>query len=106
MNYLFNSDFGLSQLRLIAKGTTSVAAIYYKELKSLIYALPTPKEQVEISSFLDSESEKIGYLIEKSESAIELMQERRTALISATVTGKIDVRNWQAPNSESKAISA
>lgn len=106
MNYLFNSDFGLSQLRLIAKGTTSVAAIYYKELKSLIYALPTPKEQVEISSFLDSESEKIGYLIEKSESAIELMQERRTALISAAVTGKIDVRNWQAPNSESKAISA
>jgi type I restriction enzyme S subunit len=27
---------------------------------------------------------------------IDLMQERRTALISAAVTGKIDVRDWQA----------
>ena len=29
--------------------------------------------------------------------AIQLMQERRTALISAVVTGKIDVRGWRAP---------
>ena len=29
--------------------------------------------------------------------AIQLMQERRTALISAAITGKIDVRGWQAP---------
>ncbi len=36
-------------------------------------------------------------MILKAESAIQLMQERRTALISAAVTGKIDVRNWQAP---------
>ena len=36
-------------------------------------------------------------LICKAESAIDLMQERRTALISAAVTGKIDVRDWVAP---------
>lgn len=40
---------------------------------------------------------KIDFLIVKAESAIQLMQERRTALISAVVTGKIDVRHWQAP---------
>ena len=33
----------------------------------------------------------------KAQSAIQLMQERRTALISAAVTGKIDVRHWQSP---------
>ena len=33
----------------------------------------------------------------KAEQAIQLMQERRTALISAAVTGKIDVRGWEAP---------
>ncbi len=33
-----------------------------------------------------------------AEKAIQLMQERRTALISAVVTGKIDVRNWQHLN--------
>ncbi len=36
--------------------------------------------------------------MEKAKQAIQLMQERRTALISAAVTGKIDVRNWQNPN--------
>lgn len=97
MSYLFNSDLGLSQLRLIAKGTTSVAAIYYKELKSLVFAIPPISQQTDIVYFLDNEIFKLEKLIQQSEIAIELMQERRTALISAAVTGKIDVRNWQAP---------
>jgi len=33
----------------------------------------------------------------RCELTIDFLQERRTALISAAVTGKIDVRNWQAP---------
>ena len=37
-------------------------------------------------------------LMEKATKAVSLLQERRTALISAAVTGKIDVRNWQSPN--------
>jgi hypothetical protein len=40
---------------------------------------------------------KFDKLIENASSIIDLMKERRTALISAAVTGKIDVRNWQAP---------
>lgn len=44
------------------------------------------------------EKMKVLDLIEDSaEQAIQLMQERRTALISAAVTGKIDVRDWLAP---------
>jgi len=39
---------------------------------------------------------KFDNLIVKAELAIKIIQERRTALISAAVTGKIDVRNWQA----------
>jgi type I restriction enzyme S subunit len=97
MNYLFNSDYGLGQLRLIAKGTTNVAAIYYKELKNLFFALPPLDEQVMISKFIDDNTERIEVLIRKSSSVISLLQERRTALISAAVTGKIDVRNWQPP---------
>lgn len=34
------------------------------------------------------------FVLFQAEVAIETMQERRTALTSATVTGKIDVRNW------------
>ena len=39
--------------------------------------------------------------MKNAQSAIQLMQERRTALISAAVTGKIDVRGWQADESQS-----
>lgn len=55
------------------------------------------KEQTMIADYLDHQVQSIICLINKCESAIQLMQERRTALISAAVTGKIDVRNWQAP---------
>ena len=53
------------------------------------------KEQELIAAFLDHETAKIDTLIEKQQRLIELAQERRTALISAAVTGKIDVRDWQ-----------
>ena len=55
--------------------------------------IPPKREQERIIAFLDSETTKIDTLIEKCETAIDLLKERRTALISAAVTGKIDVRN-------------
>ena len=62
-----------------------------------VKALPVPRlpleEQKQIAAFLNEETTKIDTLIEKCETAIELLKERRTALISAAVTGKIDVRN-------------
>lgn len=63
------------------------------------YKIPLPDlvEQTNIVHYLETESAKFDNLIRKSEQAIQLMQERRTALISAAVTGKIDVRSWQAP---------
>jgi type I restriction enzyme S subunit len=49
-------------------------------------------EQEAIAEFLDRHTEGIDALAEKAESAMELLRERRAALISAAVTGKIDVR--------------
>lgn len=54
--------------------------------------IPPKQEQNRIIAYLDKETAKIDTLIEKCETAIELLKERRTALISAAVTGKIDVR--------------
>ena len=96
MNYFFNSDLGLSQLRVLAKGTTSVAAIYWKDLTSLRVLLPPPAEQHAIVSHLNSACDRLDELTSKAQRAIALLQESRTALISAAVTGKIDVRDWQA----------
>jgi type I restriction enzyme, S subunit len=54
--------------------------------------LPPLSEQQEICSFLDSDAKKFTELYMAAEDAVSLLQERRSALISATVTGKIDVR--------------
>jgi type I restriction enzyme S subunit len=55
-------------------------------------ATPPLSEQIEIAKYLDSQTSKFDALIEKANQAIELLKERRMALISAAVTGKIDVR--------------
>lgn len=54
------------------------------------------EEQVKIATFLDRETAKIDTLTAEANRAIALLQERRSALISAAVTGKIDVRGLNA----------
>ncbi|WP_180090146.1 restriction endonuclease subunit S [Acinetobacter sp. YH12219] len=63
-----------------------------------VSAIPPLKEQVELVEYLAKKIQAFDSLVVKASQAIELMQERRTALISSAVTGKIDVRNWQNPN--------
>jgi restriction endonuclease S subunit len=50
------------------------------------------EEQYNIVAFLDRETHRIKVLLSKVKESIEKLQEYRTALISAAVTGKIDVR--------------
>jgi len=64
--------------------------------------VPPVREQRAIAAFLDLEAAKIDALIAKVKEAIERLREYRTALISAAVTGKIDVRG----DSESTESSA
>jgi type I restriction enzyme S subunit len=71
-------------------------------INNFIFALPPKKEQAAIYQYIRSYTSKCDDLINKAEYAVTLMQERRTALISAAVTGKIDVRSWQAPKSSAQ----
>lgn len=54
--------------------------------------LPSVRRQREISAYLDDQTSRIDALIAESEDLIALSQERRAALITAAVTGQIDVR--------------
>lgn len=63
---------------------------------------PSWDEQLQISQYLSKTLSSLDCLIGESLEMMEILQERRSALISATVTGKIDVRNWQPPVSSSK----
>lgn len=55
-------------------------------------SLPPAKEQQEIVSWIEQEMVKLDALCAECQQAIDLLKERRTALISAAVTGQIDVR--------------
>ena len=60
--------------------------------EDLIVSLPPSAEQHQIAAFLDDEATKIDTFVARVHQAIDRLKEFRTALISATVTGKIDVR--------------
>ena len=62
--------------------------------------LPPVDEIEEIIGYIEQQKEKYEKLITKASDTIEILKERRTALISAAVTGKIDLRGWQPPKSE------
>jgi type I restriction enzyme S subunit len=68
-------------------------------------ALPDLNEQRAITAFLDRECSKLDSVTTEAERAIALLKERRAALISAAVTGKIDVRGLAAP-AETEATAA
>jgi type I restriction enzyme S subunit len=61
--------------------------------------IPAPDlvEQADIAAFLDRETARIEGLVAEAERAIDLLKERRAALISAAVTGQIDIRDQVAP---------
>ena len=69
--------------------------IYSSELKYLLIPLPPLNEQRAIAAFLDRRTERIDALCSRIETAIERLQEHRTTLVTAAVTGKIDVRDHQ-----------
>lgn len=93
---LITSDGVISELSLESKGST-MDNLNTETLGRVRMPVPPESEQNDILQYVDKISGKYKSLISNAETAIELMQERRTALISAAVTGKIDVRNWQAP---------
>lgn len=97
MAYVGQSIPVSSQLRLSATASSAQPKLNKDDFKAVRFVYPGLKEQQKIVDYLDQELKQIDILLKKQEQAISLMQERRTALISAAVTGKIDVRNWQSP---------
>jgi type I restriction enzyme S subunit len=94
---LITSDGVISEFSLESKGST-MDNLNTETLGKIRTPVPPVGEQKAILEYVDTVSGKYKLLIDKAYNAIELIKERRTALISAAVTGKIDVRNWNQPN--------
>ena len=80
-----------------AEGARKDPNINQETIRELVVSSPPYDEQVEIVKVIQQKIAVIDQTVSKCEKNIQLMQERRTALISAAVTGKIDVRDWQDP---------
>ena len=76
------------------------------DFKDTRFIFPHLKEQQLIAEHLDNECNAIDSIMNRAQHGISLIQERRTALISSAVTGKIDLRNWQNPTEAKMEFSA
>ena len=83
----------------------SYPAVNASEIGALPIPLPPKDEQHTIADYLDCETAKIDMLEAKIEAAIDRLREYRAALITAAVTGKIDVRNGVSSNSFEQVYS-
>jgi type I restriction enzyme S subunit len=76
-----------------SKQTTNLASISSSNIQEWPVVMPPDTERQIILQVVQDETTKIDMLITKVKSAIDLLKEHRTSLISAAVTGKIDVRS-------------
>jgi type I restriction enzyme, S subunit len=92
---LLRSNVVYEQLSLLSRGGT-MDVINIGTLSEIWLPVPPQHEQAEVLRKLAVVSHGFGGLVEQAEKGIDLLKERRSALISAAVTGKIDVRHYKA----------
>ncbi|WP_404439812.1 restriction endonuclease subunit S [Stutzerimonas chloritidismutans] len=84
------------QLSLVKRGAI-LSGLNSEIIANLVIVVPPPDGQEELLLEIKAASSKFDQGISDCEYAVGLLRERRSALISAAVTGKIDVRGWQPP---------
>ncbi|EKN3956727.1 restriction endonuclease subunit S [Yersinia enterocolitica] len=96
LSYIFESK-NFQNLLWGNVGFSAQPGIYLGTLANFSIPVPPINEQTKIIEFISNAVNKLDHLLAQTAQFTSLMQERRTALISAAVTGKIDVRDWVAP---------
>lgn len=90
-----------AQVQVACAGTSSsMQDLSQDQLRSFTFTFPPDPEQLEIVDRLDKATSATDRLVTEAENVITLLQERRAALISAAVTGKIDVRGLSPEQAE------
>ena len=101
LSYFLACEVAREPIELGATGASpSMKNIAQSVILGLWFAFPGTDEQKEIVEAMRKQWNAITKLIAEAEQAITLLQKRRTALISAAVTGKIDVREFAGEEAE------
>ncbi|EME5084060.1 TPA: restriction endonuclease subunit S [Klebsiella aerogenes] len=99
MDLLLQSSLVKEQVESFVKGA-ALRRLSIQNLEKVFGIFPTMSEQQIISDYIYAQLNRLDVLESKAVVQIQLLEERRTALISAAVTGKIDVRDWVAPDTQ------
>ena len=99
--FFLNSTVCRPQVEMGAKTAAGIWKVSGGTVKEFVVPVPPNEEQVTIREHLETTTGEFDRLVDLAEVQKDLLQERRTALISAAVTGKIDVRGWKRPSSDS-----
>jgi type I restriction enzyme, S subunit len=91
LSAVLQSSYGQAKLASIQTGAMH-PHLNCGEVKFVEFPLPPLAEQADIVSYIRGTADRFEVLITEAQRAIDLLQERRVGLISAAVTGKIDVR--------------
>jgi type I restriction enzyme S subunit len=91
--YYYLQSSPLSHFYDLSVTGSTILNLSLETIRNTYIALPPIQEQVEIVNYLNNALAKIDELLSDSYKSIELLKEHRASLISAAVTGKIDVRN-------------
>lgn len=91
VKYYFDGTLAKAQVAVEANGLTRFALGQYA-IDNLVLAWPPPEEQNRIGEFIAKTNQLSDSVVASATAAIDLLRERRTALITAAVTGQIDVR--------------
>jgi len=90
--YLFKSKPYIQALQSTSNLVRDGQALRFDNFSKVSLVIVPDKEQETIATYLDQKTQTIDTLITKATEAITLLKEKRTALVSAVVTGKVDVR--------------
>lgn len=94
--FVINNDLSRKQFELLSNTTTGLANLNETMIGKIVVAIPPIDEQAAIQQSLDREVTRINIIINETQKNIELLTERRSVLISAAVTGQIDVRGYKS----------
>lgn len=95
IEHLLRSPMAIEEMRRYSRGITDFRMrLYWEQCRDLRVCLPPLEEQNAILDLISSETKRIDLLSDMVRKSIDLLKERRTALITAAVTGKIDVRQY------------
>jgi len=89
---LLKCSLYIQALRLTSNFIRDGQDLSFTHVKKVKLPKPGLEEQAAIADYLESAAARIDALVSKTERSIELLREHRTALITAAVTGKIDLR--------------